>query len=269
MTKRGKAYLIGAGPGRADLVTVRGLQLLRQAEVLLYDRLIAQELLAEAPSQAERIFVGKAHDQPSLSQEEITALLVKRVEAGNMVVRLKGGDPFVFGRGGEEALALAERGLPFEIVPGVSSAIAGPAYAGVPVTHRGLSTAFAVVTAHEAPDKTHSQTDWAALAKIPTLIILMGVKRLADISEVLQLHGRRADTPAMLISWGSTDRQQVRGATLATLAQTVAARPIPTPALCVIGDVAALADQLAWFEPDGQAMGFVSLSDSLISEVRP
>ncbi|MCG8351770.1 MAG: uroporphyrinogen-III C-methyltransferase, partial [Chloroflexales bacterium] len=166
---KGKAYLVGAGPGRADLITVRGLAVLRQAEVVLYDRLVAPALLDEAPPNAERIFVGKGPERHVMRQEEINNLLIELVGAGQQVVRLKGGDPCVFGHAGEEAGALSAAGLPFEIVPGVSSAIAVPAYAGVPLTQRGMSTAFAVVTGHEAPGQPATMTDWEALARLPTL----------------------------------------------------------------------------------------------------
>ena len=258
----GKVYLVGAGPGRADLITVRGLQLLRRADVVLYDRLIAQELLQEAPAYAELIFVGKGPDRHMMSQAEIIRLTLDRVRAGKQVVRLKGGDPFVFGRGGEEALALARSGFPFEIVPGVSSAIAAPAYAGVPVTHRTLSTAFAVVTGHEAPDKAESGADWAALARLPTLILLMAVKNIARICAALLEAGRSPETPAIAISWGATDRQQVARATLKSLPEILARTQLPTPTIIVIGEVAALADELAWFRPDGQAAGFVPLLEA-------
>ncbi|MEM7029905.1 MAG: uroporphyrinogen-III C-methyltransferase [Chloroflexota bacterium] len=253
----GKAYLIGAGPGRADLITVRGLHFLRRAEVLLYDRLIPRELLDEVPNQAERIFVGKGADRHMMSQDEIVKVLVDRVQAGKQVVRLKGGDPFVFGRGGEEIMALAQAGLPYEIVPGVSSIISVPAYAGVPVTYRGLGTSFAVITGHEAPGKEKSETDWAALAHIPTLVVLMAVKRIALICEAIIEAGRASDTPAVAISWGTTDRQQVVQATLATLPEAIANQQLPTPAIVVIGPVAGLAETLAWFEPNGEAAGFV------------
>ena len=253
----GKAYLVGAGPGRADLITVRGLSLLRRAEVLIYDHLVAHELLGEAPVEAELIFVGKGPEQRVMPQEEITRLIVDKVQAGKQVVRLKGGDPFVFGRGGEEVLALAQAGLAFEVVPGVSSAVAAPAYAGVPVTHRHVSTAFAVVTGHEAPGQPGSLTDWIALAKIPTLVILMGLRHIEAICDTLLAAGREAETPAVAVSWGTTDRQQAVPATLATLPAAIADNHLPTPAVIVVGEVAALAGQLAWFQPDGQAAGFV------------
>jgi len=257
----GKAYLVGAGPGRPDLITVRGLQLLREADTVLYDRLVAQELLAETPARAERIFVGKRAGRHFMRQEQITTLLLEHVRAGKQVVRLKGGDPFVFGRGGEEALALAEAGLPFEIVPGVTSAIAAPTYGGIPVTHRNVATSFTVVTGYETPDKPDSTLDWFALAKMPTLIVLMARRRIALICQSLIEAGRASDTPAAMISSGSTNQQQVVLATLSTLPEAVEAAQLPTPALAVIGDVAALSHQLAWFTPSGEASGFIPLSE--------
>ncbi len=255
----GKAYLVGAGPGRADLITVRGLELLRRADVVIYDRLIAPALLDAAPRQAERIFAGKGPDRHVLGQTAINALLVEHVRAGRQVVRLKGGDPCVFGHAGEEAQALAEAGLSFEIVPGVSSALAAPAYAGVPVTHRDLATSFAVVTGHHAPGKPDSATDWDALARIPTLVVLMATRQIGPICAALLQAGRDPATPAVVVSWAGTDRQQVLRADLATLPAALADRPLPAPAVVVIGPVAALTDQLAWFLPDGQAAGFVPL----------
>jgi uroporphyrin-III C-methyltransferase len=259
----GKAYLVGAGPGRADLITVRGFELLRRADVVLHDRLIARELLDEAPPHAEIVFVGKAAGHHVKRQEAINRLLVDNVRTGKQVVRLKGGDPFVFGRGGEEALALAEAGLPFEIVPGVTSALAVPAFAGIPVTHRGLATAFAVVTGHEAPDKPCGcDTDWCALACIPTLIILMPVKRIQATCQGLLDAGRDPATPAVAISQGTTDHQRVLRATLGTLAETIEMNHLPTPALVVTGEVAGLHDRLAWFRPDGSATGFIPIAQA-------
>lgn len=260
----GKAYLIGAGPGRADLITVRGLNLLRRADVVIYDRLVARELLDEIRAGAEEIFVGKEAGHHTMSQSQINALLVDRVRQGKQVVRLKGGDPFVFGRGGEEAQALHDAGLPFEIVPGISSAISVPAYAGIPVTHRGLSTAFAVVTGHECSDKEKSTTDWSALARIPTLVVLMGLSNAACIAEELIAAGLAPTTPAAAISQGTTDEQQVITTTVAELANAIAEAALPSPAILVIGEVAALSESLAWFTPDrqadGQTAGFLSLA---------
>ena len=242
----GKAFLVGAGPGRADLITVRGLRLIQQADVILYDRLIAPELLDEAKPGAELIYVGKGPGQHTASQDEINRQLVAHVQLGKQVVRLKGGDPFVFGRGGEEALELHAAGLPFEIVPGISSALAAPAYAGIPVTQRGVATSFAVVTGHECV--ATSSTDWEALARIPTLVILMGVERIGEIVERLLAAGRGSDTPAAAIQWGSTEQQRVVRATLPTIAYAIGLARLEAPAVIVIGDVAALHDQLAWFQ---------------------
>ena len=246
----GKAYLVGAGPGRADLITVRGLRLLQQADVVIYDRLLAEELLDETRPTAELIYVGKGPGCHTLRQEEINALLVARVRAGKQVVRLKGGDPFVFGRGGEEALALRAVGLDYEIVPGVSSAIAAPAYAGIPVSHRGISTSFAVVTGHERGDPATGMTDWQALSRIPTLVILMGVGQIEQIAEKLLTAGRSGETPAAAIQWGATEEQRVVRATLQTIAQAIVLANLESPAVIVVGEVAALHDELAWFHPE-------------------
>ena len=254
---RGKAWLVGAGPGRADLITVRGLRALQAADVVIYDRLIGRELLEEAHPDAELIFAGKRPDHHTLRQEEINRLLVERVAAGQQVVRLKGGDPFVFGRGGEEALALVAAGLAFEIVPGVSSALAVPAYAGVPVTQRNLATSFAVITGHEAPGKADSQTDWDALSRIPTLVVLMGIGQIASIAQSLITAGRDAQTPAIAISQGTTDQQRTVRSTLAELPAAIESAQIDSPAVIVIGEVAALHDRLDWFVPDGVSAGLV------------
>jgi uroporphyrin-III C-methyltransferase len=258
--RRGKAYLIGAGPGRADLITVRGLTLLRRADVVIYDRLIARELLDEIRAGAEEIFVGKESGHHTLPQAQINELIVDRVRQGKQVVRLKGGDSFVFGRGGEEAQALHDADLPYEVVPGVSSAIAVPAYAGIPVTHRGLSTAFAVVTGHECSGKESSTTDWNALARIPTLVVLMGLSNAECIAQNLIEAGLSASTPAAAISQGTTDDQRVVTTTVAELANAIAEADLPSPAILVIGEVAALADTLGWFAPGGQTAGFLSLA---------
>ncbi|MFQ3663302.1 MAG: precorrin-3B C(17)-methyltransferase, partial [Chloroflexaceae bacterium] len=257
---RGMAYLVGAGPGRADLITLRGLTLLRRAEVVLYDWLVAPELLAQVPPGAELIFVGKAHDRHTLEQDAITDLLVAHTRAGRRVVRLKGGDPGVFGHAGEEALALAQAGLPFEIVPGVSSALAAPAYAGIPLTFRGIASGFAVVTGHEAPGSPH-HLDWAALARVPTLVVLMGLHRTAAICAALQGAGRAPDTPVAVISRATTAEQQVLRATLGSLPAVLQARPLPTPAVLVIGPVVALAEQLAWFDPERAAEHFAPFDE--------
>lgn len=251
-TPLGRAYLVGAGPGNPELITLRGWRLLRQADVILYDRLIPDELLADARPEAELIFVGKRPGYQALTQNETNALLVQRVLEGRQVVRLKGGDPFVFGRGGEEALALATLGLPFEIVPGISSATAVPAFAGIPVTHRGLSTGFAVITGHEDPTKPEMMNQWQAFAHVPTLVLLMATRNLRGIAHQLEAAGRDPDTPAAAIQWGTTAGQRTVTGTLATLADNMAAARLTNPAVIVIGQVAALHRELAWFVPQRQ-----------------
>ena len=256
----GKAYLVGAGPGRADLITVRGLALLRTADVVIYDRLVALELLQETRPQAERIFVGKQGHRPrTMPQTDINAVLVDRVRNGLQVVRLKGGDSFVFGRGGEECLALAAEGLAFEVVPGVSAAVAAPAYAGIPVTHRGLASAFTVVAGYEDPAKDESNVDWALLAGTPALVVLMGVRSAAKICEALIEHGRDPHSPAAAIASAATIHQKVARSTVAGLAQAMALAEIHAPAVLVFGDVVNLQNQLAWFIPEDGGSGFLSL----------
>jgi len=236
-------FLVGAGPGDPGLLTRRGEALLRDADVVVYDRLASSELLDLAPAAAERVDVGKAPGRAAMTQEEINALLVERGTRGLRVVRLKGGDPFVFGRGGEEAEALRAAGVPFEVVPGVTSAVAAPAYAGIPVTHRGLSTHFTVVTGHEDPAKDETATDWAALARTGgTLVILMGVGRLAEITRALIAGGRAPSTPVAAVQWGTRAEQRTIRATLATIADA----GVESPSAIVVGEVAAL--DLAWFE---------------------
>src|SRR3972149_5896359 len=196
MTPKGRVWLGGAGPGDPGLITVAGVAALAEADVVVYDRLVSAQLLALAPSSAERVFVGKEASAHTLTQPEINALLVEKARQGKRVVRLKGGDPFVFGRGGEEAEAPADAGVPFEVVPGVTSAVAAPAYAGIPVTHRGLASTFAVVTGHEDPTKAGSSIDWEKLATgVDTLVFLMGMQNIAAICRELVRHGRPATTP--------------------------------------------------------------------------
>lgn len=255
----GKAYLVGAGPGRADLISVRGLALLRAADVVIYDRLIAQELLHEIRPQAERVFAGKQGGQArGMPQTEINALLVSRVRTGCQVVRLKGGDGFVFGRGGEECLALAAAGLPFEVVPGVSAAIAAPAYAGIPVTHRGLASVFAVAVGHEDPTKEESTIDWSLMARTPTLVVMMGVRSAGRICAALIGHGRDPDSPAAAIGAATTQKQRVARSTVAGLARAMAEAEVQAPAVLVFGDVVALHEQLDWFTPGEGGAGFVA-----------
>jgi uroporphyrin-III C-methyltransferase len=247
----GRVALVGAGPGDPGLMTVRGLALLRRAEVVVYDRLVDPRLLDEAPMDALRIFAGKASGAHALSQVRINALLVAHARRGRRVVRLKGGDPFVFGRGGEEAAALAQAGITFEIVPGVSSAVAVPACAGVPVTHRGIASSFAVVTGHEDEDKAEEAVDWPRLATaVDTLVILMGARSLPRITRALLAGGRRPDTPVALIRWGTTDAQETVVGRLDEIARLAAAARVAPPVVIVVGDVVALRPHLAWFTPD-------------------
>ncbi|MBC8171453.1 MAG: uroporphyrinogen-III C-methyltransferase, partial [Anaerolineae bacterium] len=232
----GKVYLVGAGPGDPDLITVKGLKLLRQADVILYDRLSPAELLIEVKADAELIDVGKLPQKHRMPQEVINTLLIKHAQQGKQVVRLKGGDPFVFGRGGEEGLACYAAGIPFEVVPGISSAIAVPAYAGVPVTHRQLASAFTVFTGHEDPTKAETSIDYKALAaaaRLGTLVLLMGVGQLPRITAELETAGLDAATPALCIEWGTTPRQRVVEGTLATLANRVTEHNLQPPALTV------------------------------------
>ena len=243
--KPGRVSLVGAGPGDPGLLTVRALERLREAEVVVYDRLVNPELLDEAPAEALRIFAGKRVGAHCLPQAAINALLVHHASAGRVVVRLKGGDPFVFGRGGEEALALAKAGIPFEVVPGVSSAIAVPAYAGIPVTHRGIASSFAVLTGHEDPAKDGDVTDWRKLATaVDTLVILMAIGSFPRIVAALLAHGRRPETPVALIRWGTTEAQEVRVGTLADIVGH--ARGLEPPVIAVVGDVVSLREELAW-----------------------
>ena len=257
-------YLVGAGPGDPGLLTVKGRDILTAAEVLLYDDLVDPRVLTLAPAAAIKIDVGKARrggqtGRHATPQDTITALLVDYGRGGACVVRLKGGDPFVFGRGGEEALALAAAGVPFEIVPGVSAAVAVPAYAGIPVTHRGLSSSVAIATGHEAPDKAsgEARVDWSRLGG-DTLVILMGIARLPHIAAELIDSGRSPDTPAAIVEQGTTPRQRVITGTLRDLPARAAAAGVRSPAVIVVGEVTRLAKRLAWFGPLVEASAYAT-----------
>jgi len=244
----GKVYLVGAGPGDPGLLTRRGEHVLSVADVVVYDRLLDPSLLELAPN-AETVFVGKERGRQALRQSEINDLLVSEGHAGKTVVRLKGGDPFVFGRGGEEAQALAAAGVPFEVVPGVTSAVAAAAYAGIPVTHRGVSTSVTVVTGSEDPSKGHTSTDWAALARTGgTLVALMGWATLPGIVETLTTNGMPSDTPAALVQWGTWSRQRTVTGQLANIVERGKQVGIGAPVIVVIGRVAALRDEISWFD---------------------
>ena len=253
--KKGECFLVGAGPGDLGLVTLRAKECIEQAEVIVYDYLCNPEMLRWAPDNAELIFAGKKAGAHTLTQEEINSLLVEKTREGKRVVRLKGGDPFLFGRGGEEAQALAAAGLSFAIVPGVSSAIAGPAYAGIPVTHRGKNSHVTFFTGHEDPEKSESAIDFSALAKLGgTQVMLMGVERIGAIAREMMANGMRKELPVALIRWATTGRQETLVGTLENIAERVTAAGFAAPAIAVFGEVVNLRDELNWFE-DRQLSG--------------
>ncbi|HEX7229552.1 MAG TPA: uroporphyrinogen-III C-methyltransferase [Candidatus Binatia bacterium] len=244
----GKVYLVGAGPGDPGLLTVRGLERLRAADVVVYDQLVNPAILAEASETATKIYVGKQAGHHCAAQSDINRILIECARQGSQVVRLKGGDPFVFGRGGEEAAALADSVIPFEIVPGVSSAVAVPAYAGIPLTHRAIASSFAVVTGHPARS-ANSSVQWANLARaVDTLVILMGVKNLPGIVADLRAGGISRETPAAVIRQGTTLEQESVIGTLENIVERAA--HFQSPAVIVVGDVVQLNEQLQWFEPE-------------------
>lgn len=255
----GIVYIVGGGPGDPGLITVKGLDCLRRADVVLYDRLVAQELLNEVPMHAELIDVGKEPKRHRRSQEEINSLLIEKAREGKVVVRLKGGDPFVFGRGGEECQALSAAGIRYEVIPGVSSAIAVPAYAGIPVTQRGVTTAFTVVAGHTGA--SDSTIDWAAISRIGTIVFLMGVEHLPEIVEKLITHGREVDTPVALIREGTTQNQLVITGTLTDIIEKT--RDVHPPAVLIVGEVVRLREQLDWFAP--QTLAVKNLQEVFIS----
>jgi uroporphyrinogen III methyltransferase / synthase len=245
----GRVYLVGAGPGDPGLLTLRGAEVLRAADVLLYDALAGGPIVALAPPACERIFVGKRAGEHAMAQAEIEALMIAKAREGRRVVRLKGGDPFVFGRGGEEAEALHAAGVAFEVVPGISSALAAPAYAGIPVTHRAHNTSFTVLTGHEDPSKPASTIDWAQLAGPQrVLVLLMATANLREIARQLLAQGVPAQTPVAAIADGTRPTQRTATGTLATIADEVAQRGIVAPAVIVVGDVVRLRDEIRWFD---------------------
>src|SRR5438552_9982819 len=250
ISKSGKVYLVGAGPGDPGLVTLRAKECIENADVIVYDHLANPEMLSWAREDAEIIYAGKepGEDQ-NLGQREINALLVEKAREGKKVIRLKGGDPFVFGRGAEEAQAIAEAGIEFEVVPGITSAIAGPAYAGIPVTQRAENSHVTFFTGHEDPAKTESAIDYAALAKLGgTQVMLMGVERLGSITREMLKQGVRADLPVALVRWATTGKQETLTGTLQDIAQRAVAIGFEAPAVAVFGEVVGLRDSLNWFE---------------------
>ena len=246
--KKGKVYLIGAGPGDPGLITVRGARCLQVSDVIIYDHLVSEEILLYHTKDAVRlIYAGKEGEKHTLSQEEINQLLVKEAGRGQVVARLKGGDPFIFGRGGEEAQALARAGIPFEVIPGVTSAISVPAYAGIPLTHRGYTSSVAFVTGQQDPTRDET-SDWETLSRIGTLVFLMGVKNLPHIVTNLIKHGKDAATPTALIRWGTTADQETLICPLGDMVEKAEERRFSPPAVLVVGHVVALREDLNWFE---------------------
>ncbi len=248
-SKNGKVYLVGAGPGDLGLVTLRAKECIENADVIVYDRLANPETLGWARDDAEIVYVGKTPGDSQISQQEINALLIGRAREGKQVVRLKGGDPFMFGRGAEEAQIIADAGIPFEVVPGITSSIAGPAYAGIPITHRAHNSHVTFFTGHEDPAKTENAIDYAALAKLGgTQVMLMGVERLGSITSEMIKHGVRGDLPVALVRRATTGQQETLTGTLQDIAQKAVANDFAAPAVAVFGEVVALRDELNWYE---------------------
>ncbi|OPL17327.1 MAG: HemD protein [delta proteobacterium ML8_D] len=245
----GKVYLIGAGPGDPGLLTVRGKELLAEAEVVVYDRLASPRLLPFASPSAERIYVGKRMGSHTVTQEDINRIIVEKAREGKCVARLKGGDPFMFGRGGEEAQILSKAGIYFEVVPGVTSAIAVPAYAGIPLTHRAHTASVAFITGHRKLDSNEADINWEGLAKgVGTLVFLMGMKNLPDIAERLMKYGRSPDTPVAVTRWGTTPLQTSVTGNLKNIAEKIKETGLGPPSIIVVGEVVALRDKANWFE---------------------
>lgn len=243
----GRVYLVGAGPGDPDLITVKGSNILKEADVVVYDRLANPRLLSLTKKDSEHIYVGKRPGKPSVSQRQINHILVTRAREGKRVVRLKGGDPFIFGRGGEECEALKSEAIPYEIVPGISSALAAPAYAGIPLTHRKMARSFTVVTGHTIEGIDHFD-NWEHLAHADTLVILMGMKNLEKIAKILIRLGRDAATPAAVIEKATYQSQRTVSGALADIAAR--AGDLSPPATIVIGELASMSNDLAWFQSD-------------------
>jgi len=246
---KGIVYLVGAGPGDPKLITVKGLDCIQKSDTIIYDRLVGERLLSFARPGAEIIYVGKSPERHTLTQSEINRLLVEKALSGKTVTRLKGGDPFVFGRGGEEAEELAAAGVPFEVVPGVTSAIAAAAYAGIPVTHRDFTSTFAIITGNEDPLKEDSSIDWAKISTgAGTLVFQMGMANLLHITKRLVENGRSPKTPAALVRWGTRPEQRTLVGTLEDISRKAESEGFKNPALIIVGEVVTLREKLNWFE---------------------
>jgi uroporphyrin-III C-methyltransferase/precorrin-2 dehydrogenase/sirohydrochlorin ferrochelatase len=251
----GKVYLVGAGPGDPELLTLRALRVMQRADIVLHDHLVSDEILALVRPEAERIYVGKEEGNHAVPQDEINAALVRHARRGRRVVRLKGGDPFLFGRGGEEIEALADHGVPFEVVPGVTAATGASSYAGIPLTHRDYAQSCVFVTGHRRARNGAAQgePDWPALARPgQTVVFYMGVGMLPTIARRLIEHGRAAGTPAAIVERATTDRQRAVTGTLATLPDLAKAHAVKPPALVIVGEVVALRERLRWFDGSGE-----------------
>ncbi|HOT74280.1 MAG TPA: uroporphyrinogen-III C-methyltransferase [Candidatus Wallbacteria bacterium] len=246
--KKGFVYIVGAGPGDYGLITVKGLECIKESDVIIYDRLINEKFLSHARQGCELIYAGKYPTEHAIAQDRLNLLIAEKAEAGNIVTRLKGGDPYVFGRGGEEAMLLRERGIGFEVVPGISAFSAVPAYAGIPVTHRGYSSTAAIITGHEDPQKDSSDIDWKSLSGIGTLVFFMGVKNLAKICDNLKANGLSGSTPAALIERGTTPLQRTVVSDLDNIVTCAEEKKIGAPSIFLVGRTAELSGRLAWFE---------------------
>ncbi len=245
----GKVYLVGAGPGDPGLLTIKARDLIAAADCVIYDYLVNREILEFAPGYAELIYVGKHGKDYNWKQEDINRLLIEKASEHDVVVRLKGGDPFIFGRGGEEAEALVDAGVKWEVVPGVTAGSSVAAYAGIPITYRGLSSSVAFVTGHEDPQKMYSAIRWEHLANgVDTLVFFMGISRIGELSAQLLQHGRREDTPVALIRWGTYGHQETYVSTLSEIPGLVQSERIQSPAIIVVGEVVRLREKLQWFE---------------------
>ncbi|HQR34154.1 MAG TPA: uroporphyrinogen-III C-methyltransferase [Blastocatellia bacterium] len=256
---KGKVYLVGAGPGDPGLLTLKARDLIAEADCVIYDYLVNPEILRHASPEAELLYVGKRGFGDSWTQREINDLLLAKVKEHALIVRLKGGDPFVFGRGGEEALLLSEAGIEWEVVPGVTAGSSVAAYAGIPITHRGLSSSVTFVTGHEDPTKPDSAIRWQHLAQgVDTIVFFMGVSRIGEIASQLVEHGRDAETPVAVVSWGTYANQETIVGTLADIGDEVRRQNLKAPALIVVGEVVQLRDKLQWFDKPVDALQFAS-----------